>query len=53
MPLSIISAKPEMLVSGVFSSWLTLAVNSRRMASLSSRSLRSCWTVWASGSSSV
>ena len=33
MPFFIISAKPEIEVSGVFSSWETLAVNSRRSCS--------------------
>ena len=33
MPLLMISAKPEMEVSGVLSSWETLAENSRRCCS--------------------
>ena len=41
MPLFISSAKPEMEVSGVFSSWETLALNSRRRASRFSRSVTS------------
>ena len=51
MPFLIISAKPEMEVRGVFSSWETLAVNSRRRFSRSSRSVMSRITTTAPSTS--
>ena len=53
MPVSISSAYPEMLVSGVLSSWLTLAVKSCRIFSLFSRRMRSAWMLSAKGISSL
>ena len=43
----IISAKPEMEVRGVFSSWETLAVNSLRSCSRLTRSVTSKMTITA------
>ena len=47
VPFSRISAVPEMAVRGVFSSWETLAVNSRRRLSRCSRSVTSKITTTA------